>query len=180
MTADLVLPGTIPGLLRRGSPVCTLVGPGDLIVGFSDRLTPHRGEGAYLASGSWVRLVGASLDLTDATGRAHAAWWLARTLYPDEVHVSAAVVPGRPAWGERPLALRHLGPHCRATHDFGLSTLSVLDGVKWRGGHVADACSFLDAHQPDLLPDGSRWVDAEALRRAVLAAANLPLDGVPR
>lgn len=82
------LPGTIPGLLRRGSPVVLLAGAPDyrlpgmdaLTVGarglFIERLYPDR------AAVKWDGLGGQAfkadvigLDLTDPTGRCHAAWW---------------------------------------------------------------------------------------------------------
>lgn len=73
MPTDLTLPGSIPGLLRRGSPVV--------------RHDPHptRGEAVENTLGQLVArlngwphlgaLEGCDLDLTDPTGRVHAAWW---------------------------------------------------------------------------------------------------------
>lgn len=64
------LPGDIPGLLRRGSPVIhAAFGAGVLRdPALSDCLF-ERGR----AGSEPGRLL---LDLTDPTGRAHAAWWL--------------------------------------------------------------------------------------------------------
>lgn len=56
----------------------------------------------------------------------------------------------------------------------GLSTVSVMEGERWR---VFDELGTedLDPLGDDrLLPDGSRWVDAEALRRVVLHVAGVP------
>lgn len=65
---DLTLPGEIPGLLRRGSPVTHVDGSRLVVVELD-------GNDAKLPSGwAFTRLL--TLDLSDATGRAHAAWWL--------------------------------------------------------------------------------------------------------
>ena len=65
---DLTLPGDIPGLLRRGSPVTHVDGSRLVVVELD-------GDDAKLPSGwAFTRLL--ELDLSDATGRAHAAWWL--------------------------------------------------------------------------------------------------------
>ena len=84
MPADpLTLPGDIPGLLRRGSPVvldgtstgwtyigaCAVDG-GDSLVADEDVVIP-----------AWRR--GLDLDLSDPTGQAHAAWWLRERLLAD-------------------------------------------------------------------------------------------------
>lgn len=65
---DLALPGEIPGLLRRGSPVTHVDGSCMVVVELD-------GNDAKLPSGwAFTRLL--TLDLSDVTGRAHAAWWL--------------------------------------------------------------------------------------------------------
>jgi hypothetical protein len=83
--SPLTLPGTIPGLLRRGSPVILAT----RTYGGSVFLDAARGvvcsEGGRVATetlgGSPVLVsTGAgdlALDLSGPTGRAHAAWWLA-------------------------------------------------------------------------------------------------------
>jgi hypothetical protein len=77
--SPLTLPGTIPGLLRRCSPVTD--------AGGVTRGLIYAMPGYYRAYPDWwgvnwnyllqpcdaTRL---HLDLTDPTGRAHAAWWL--------------------------------------------------------------------------------------------------------
>lgn len=84
------LPGTIPGLLRRGSPVVL----NREVAGFpaTKRVTrrgifmPHgpKGDEGMVCWDRWcgekraeerVFIPTISLDLTDPTGRAHAAWW---------------------------------------------------------------------------------------------------------
>lgn len=88
MPDDLTLPGTIPGLLRRGSPAirlpltpmggavvdrdgwpCIVVECGDEVAAcaFSD--------GGISVVEDDIPLADLALDLSDATGRAHAAWW---------------------------------------------------------------------------------------------------------
>lgn len=73
------LPGDIPGLLRRGSPVQALRHPDarstvitvtaqHARVGFPWVINDEHADALWLD-----RLV---LDLTDPTGRAHAAWWV--------------------------------------------------------------------------------------------------------
>ena len=88
---DLItLPGSIPGLLRRGSPVWTGWNDGAVVV----RVWPD-GTAAVMADHgeSWLRVLLSelALDLTDATGRAHAAWWLLDR--PDPRHRSLLVEP---------------------------------------------------------------------------------------
>lgn len=80
----LTLPGDIPGLLRRGSPVVLatrtyggsvfLDGARGVVCSDGGRVgTETLGGSPVLVSTSPRDL---ALDLTDATGRAHAAWWL--------------------------------------------------------------------------------------------------------
>lgn len=103
MSADLTLPGSIPGLVRFATP----------LVDLADSL--HRGvavgtyaEGRYAdhVFACWISgdservpLVRVALDLTDATGRAHAAWWaLERGGYGMSVQAREACEAA--AWGE--------------------------------------------------------------------------------
>jgi hypothetical protein len=77
--SPLTLPGTIPGLLRRGSPVRASNDP--------ERLGVVVGTGSSLGTlvfwhwsetTSWTLETPVDLDLSDPTGRAHAAWWYLR------------------------------------------------------------------------------------------------------
>ena len=97
--ADLItLPGSIPGLLRRGSPV---IGSGkfagrrgvivDASLGGSHVVVAFEATATADASGEWLPRAELDLDLTDATGRAHAAWWLLDR--PDPRHRSLLVEP---------------------------------------------------------------------------------------
>ena len=99
--ADLTLPGSIPGLLRRGSPVIYQQrGVGDDVGGGWSAIDnaarapvralvvdPMESRPAKVllstcrSSSVRARAVHVALDLTDATGRAHAAWWLASVFW---------------------------------------------------------------------------------------------------
>lgn len=73
------LPGDIPGLLRRGSPAYGRRG-GKLVV-----LSPTSGAVGHalisdMKRSFLARLAELELDLTDPTGRAHAAWWVGARL----------------------------------------------------------------------------------------------------
>lgn len=74
------LPGTIPGLLRRGSPVieddriAVYLGADHYGYHYVADLTPKRGCGHRIVQGP------VDLDLSDPTGRAHAAWWVLSAL----------------------------------------------------------------------------------------------------
>ena len=179
MTADLTLPGTIPGLLRRGSPV--VLGRTHLTV-TSEALPVGEADIAYAIKigipssmlpvlGAPTRLIGPGRDnpcpeanlklrVADATGRAHATWWLAAKLWPEDgPYIAAAVLPGRT-----------IGPL-----RMGISTISAQEGDRWRGmpGAAEDALADLDPADPRLLPDGSRLVDALALVRVCLHVAGV-------
>ena len=147
----LVLPGTIPGLLRRCSPVIC-------------RTRPWFWRGIYFGGKSGVAIVRPDeencafidavleeldLDLTDTTGRNHAARWLgSKRGQPDGMaadlrrnHGSASVVlvVWAPGW----------------------------QSAAWNSVEVP-ALADLDPADDRRLPDGSRWVDAEALRLVCL------------
>lgn len=168
----LTLPGSIPGLLRRGSPVNIGAGrtgvvgedpSGCTVILVFVEFDEEDDQPAVIATVSADRL---ALDLTDATGRAHAAWWLAG-------EVGAAWVlscDGFRRWelhgGERP---RH--SLSRAWQGVGAEMRRMgLASSDWVDCPALDA---LDPDDPRLLPDGSRWVDAEALRRVCLHVAGV-------
>ncbi len=78
----ITLPGDIPGLLRRGSPVLTLPRFLKAVV-----IDPPSDKGAVeVALVDDNSIMGNSsmfrLDLTDPTGRIHALWWLYATVHP--------------------------------------------------------------------------------------------------
>lgn len=162
------LPGTIPGLLRRGSPLILrprVYGEVTLLNGGGGVVHDEaRGLAVTDTFGGSTRIVrygreDVSLDLSDPTGRAHAAWWLASALLPRERIVNATVMPGRT-----------IGPVV-----YGLATLDVVNGDRWRRSDPSpfECTDHLDVYDPRLLPDGSRWVDAEALRLVCLHVAGV-------
>jgi hypothetical protein len=143
----ITLPGSIHELLRCGSPVfnardrlCGTLVAKDMVAAVfcSSDGDIHRLDGAW------------ALDLTDATGRAHAAWWLAQYAkhWPDEPVSTTAI------WRRWRTDAIGIGP---------------VHWWPWSHHTIAD----LDPNDPSLLPDGSRWVDAEALRRVVLHVAGV-------
>lgn len=142
------LPGDIPGLLRRCSPVLSPTGSVGVV-----SLDP----GAYAAY---------YLDLSDATGRAHAAWWLVATLWPEQLNRHEWV------WSRWSGTDGHwqLGPPGAIPQRFSGCKSSV-----YRYHGFVPTLSDLNYLDPRLLPDGSRWVDAEAMRRVVLHVAGRPL-----
>jgi hypothetical protein len=94
MSEPILLPGTIPGLLRRGSPVVGIhTGAIGVVAavsegGVSSWSSERRDPGVEVASPgsrsySTAALTAVGLDLTDITGRLHAALWLAERLGVD-------------------------------------------------------------------------------------------------
>lgn len=173
------LPGDIPGLLRRGSPVIALIGRAKaatraLVFGHG---VDHNGVLVGTSSDGvrWLPDDCLALDLSDATGRAHAAWWLARNA--PRAPMAASVYDDE--------AQRFAPGVFRDDRRYAL--FGCLDGVPRGGGWLWDCVSAppgiigrlppchalanLDPNDPRLLPDGSRWVDAEALRRVCLHVA---------
>jgi len=79
---DLTLPGSLEGLLRRGSPVRLRLAPGVQISGvwvMSGTVAARHGGVTTtfeMDDGEGLTLADVSLDLADATGRAHALAWL--------------------------------------------------------------------------------------------------------
>jgi len=78
MSDDLTLPGTIDGLLRRGSPIVGQRGSRGLVLELTNHDVMGDGVRAWHYAGSkagFAPLKHVSLDLRDPTGRCHAAWW---------------------------------------------------------------------------------------------------------
>ena len=153
--SELTLLGTIPGLLRRGSPV---ISRDEYGVFLYDGVVCGTDDGGLVVANDNARwpadLSDVALDLTDATGRAHAAWWLCGAT--SGVWSPQTKGVWRVTW---------LDPH-----GSGMRLSRVFPG--------ADDLRYLDLDPNDsrLLPDGSRWVDAEALRRVCLHVAGVPHD----
>ena len=166
--------GDIEGLLRRGSPV-RVHGPG-LAKGYGQ--APDTGGWHYPAvnlgpgTETWADTASdfhqwatgqfernrLELDLSDATGRMHACWWLVRHRFPGEsTPTSSWQLCGYEAYW------------CCYGGEAG-----HWKGCEWR----ADLPYLRDLDHKDddrRLEDRSRWVDAEALRRIVLTVAGRKL-----
>ena len=166
----LTLPGDIPDLLRRGSPVVVTDPDGCHYSGVVSALS----DGPYVTmqalggeQSPWTAWIpgwaGASvaLDLTEATGRTHAVWRLARALLP--------AAPASYALSAQWNTCVHVvacGPSWQMTTRVDTTTF----GPRGRWIEVP-ALAYLDHDVPWLLPDGSRWLDAEALRLVFLHVA---------
>ena len=147
----LTLPGEIAWLIREFSPVVAF-GVLGVVLGRDTREKRH-GDWTVAPVDEWpdgsewadmarsCRLDEMALRLTNATGRAHAAWWLMSRM-PLARSFSARMALGE--WGDE------IRRAMFADTGMGMSL----------GG--------LDPDDPRTLPDGSRWVDAEWLRLVVL------------
>lgn len=83
------LPGDLPGLLQRGSPVVWLgydVGWTVAAVDDVEALVTraYDSDGDRETRADWEALTYLALDLSDPTGRAHAAWWWREHVPRDE------------------------------------------------------------------------------------------------
>lgn len=159
-----LLPSTIPGLLRLGSPVIYhedpavdlgWVGAGVVVNLWTLRDWPMADiccrsgaprTGLHLDRSKPSDRRTIDLDLADATGRAHALWWLAGQT--------------QAVWGWT-LGVWCVKPALRGAMQFAGSSMN--------GGHassvtVVPALQALDPHDARRLGDNSLWVDAEALR----------------
>ena len=171
--SGLHLPSDIPGLRRLGTPVvCT--------ERYWDGTSYHPGvevgqRGVVAAVGpleiAWLNEDGSvdaildadpahvGVDLEDATGRAHATWWLADRL---------GLIPGGPhqymrvTWRYRGLWDLD-GPLRRICFSSAHSSRSII-AVPGLMGLIRD-------NETRALSDDSRWVDAEALRLVCLHVA---------
>lgn len=162
----LNLPGSLRGLLRECSPVITLPhGHRAWVTELPDPLSHFRrrdqandqhfricGEDGGLRHGEDL-----ALRLEDATGRAHATWWLA-----GHTHLAQPAEFSGVLW------------ECikSADHVPGMF-LQRWHLTKTGSNSIRSYSPDLDPDDPQLLADGSRWVDAEALRLMCLRAASL-------
>jgi len=169
MTERITVPATLPGVVRPGTPVVLLrtitlgsfweASPGAFGVtawNEPDETLPrwwcawvpceHTESEALVPVG----LSDIAVDLTDATGRAHVAWAIAAAL-------------GECQWA--PL-VRWEHPDGRAqawTMQYGANVCRF-----WYAGTGRGPCHDLDWHDDTRLPDGSRHVDALALRAVAM------------
>ena len=103
------------------------------------------------------------LRLQDATGRVHATWWLAEHF---EGTIGHGVTWGR-TWHNRRKRWALLIHQVRCYH------FHPEEDHRSRWYVAVSSLASLDGNDPRTLPDGSRWVDAEALRLVCLHAAGL-------
>lgn len=163
MSRPLTLPGTIPGLLRRCSPTrCSKpwgsLGLHDVGIVLNVSVTEKRVLLATHRSDYPLPPIDCiALDLGSATGRAHAAWWLAEQLQGEVTDAFASRVPPRWVYSEA---------GWRAWQVTGSGV-----GRCWTVGRAPLA--DLDPDDPRALPDGSRVVDALALQAVCLHVAGL-------
>jgi len=169
MSSDLTLPA-IPGLLRRGSPCFIGTGPNRNAATISQIIDAHGAEVTTVHREPHKRVSfcytfqSLHLDLTDATGRDHAARWLATLPQYARITGPNNDAPRwcRPYTGEQIWHLRSYGcAPFRAEYDTPDPSI------------VVPSLTDLDPDDDRRLPDGSRWVDAEAMRRVVLHVAGV-------
>lgn len=153
----LTLPGSLPGLLRRGSPVH---------VQDDNSVTESAVSESYKSGHALCALAGpeildtsrVQLDLTDVTGRFHATLFLARLCEGGE----SARYHEDLRWS-RYMHGWELDEPC------GYLQKWTVDEVTEKGQLANPWLADLDLEDLRELADGTLWVDAEALRRTVLA-----------
>lgn len=172
----LHLPATIPGLLRRGSPVRRGNGRGTVthlsehgwVIVHDDPIGYNRNLPGFSGGSGDVRHCGWALDLYDATGRAHAAWWLSRGCWVDapdgDPSARAIFWRARETWSGDPVPTLYL-----STPEIGRGD------ILWTVSRVSTLAD-LDPTSDERLPDGSRLVDALALARVVAHVAGVGRD----
>lgn len=195
----LAMPAYLPGLLRRGSPVfwrdeatpwtVTWIGP------WPDSDSTEDGAIVLAAPSSvpclgiednWTNFV---LDLTDATGRAHLAWWVAgriRTHFGGHLDPTEGVRWHRSWRGHWELHCQRADEHRKWQEvcflpwdgDDDLSDHNAGPHSTWT--RFTPTLDRLDPNDPRLLPDGSRVVDALALGLVGRHVAGLAVPDVDR
>jgi len=158
--ALLRFPGSVPGVLRRGSPV----EHSTLGLGVVSRVEQRDG---YVAARWLPDTFPASydtntsvldLDLTDATGRAHLAWWVGRALRVEPDGACTMID----------------GYQVDVGSDDNVCLYLQHDGVYYLfGAERVPGLERLDPDSPRDLPDGSRLVDALALSLVARHVAGL-------
>ena len=172
----ITFPGSVQGVLRRCSPVRvdnTDDPPFDAVV---DRITwhdpPHNGVAVVTAPLSVVRwfldddeppsfhVDWLSLDLTDATGRFHLRKWIGEQVRSIGIE-----------WGCCSVAIGGDGVYWM----LGGVAFHCLDGITFRclDAKRVPALATIDPNDDRRLPDGSKVVDALALRLVGLHVAGI-------
>lgn len=150
-------------ILRRCSPVVNAIArglpddaedvyPNGALTGLVCGVMTGRAIIAWDCCEQWdrVNFAGLALDLTDATGRAHLAWWI------HEHHcawweTASGVCPGS-----------LVASHSLRIYAVGAHYPDSPDTYSWTERDIP-ALATLDPNDPRRLPDGSRLVDALAL-----------------
>jgi hypothetical protein len=167
----LTLPGDIPGLLRRGSPVWRARAVGGLRCVC---LTGAEGTAAVVLAArsdkctEWYKSTELVLDLSDPTARLHALLWLAT----QKVATIDAVADDMTG----PIVDAIYWAWAGWEDDTGAPLGWELN--LWSARYFFlndDVLVDLNHRDVDTLADGSRAVDAEALRRIVLHVAGRPV-----
>lgn len=180
MPADVTLPGSIPGLLRRGSPVTCEAGifghTSGVVTGYPPRTTGWidvAWDGGVVSAMPPQQL---ALDLTDATGRAHAAWWMLARQWDAMVELAeGSVRRWRPEAHSTEIKVRYDSDNRVAVWFEGVvycERRPFMTAGSWRYV-VMPTAGGLNPNDPRTLPDGSRLVDALALQRVCLHVAGL-------
>lgn len=170
----VTLPGSIPWLLRRGSPVIGKDSGQEGVISYISDL------GSFPISilsfdEDWLVVKrncnDLLLDLEDPTGRAHAIWWLATNVKIDCIDFSG--IRFCTAWRNRWNLLSEDDRLDSGEGDANdIIAFSYMNSVSSYHIKIKEL-ETLDSDDKKLLPDGSRWVDAEALRRICLHVAGL-------
>jgi len=149
--------GVVVGLIATGGPDGTDLAPDVAWVAWRDDVLSG-------LPAEQVPVSDLALDLTDKTGRAHAAWWLAERLGLEALRTGVVAI-----------RLQDVADYSTDGQALALETKVVwaLGDERYDIGtpEVLAALADLDPHDPRLLEDGSRWVDAEALRLVCLHVA---------
>lgn len=167
--ALLRFPGSVPGVLRRGSP-CVHDDGDECVVLRTDAGgawcsgMPRHGQNPETW---WCGFAGLSLDLTDATGRAHLAWWLALREKQEYPEIEIRHETARLAWEDR-------GEFNGGEGWFLCYEYTDGDSACYRMRCVG--ADRLDPADPRLLPDGSRLVDALAISLVARHVAGLGVE----
>ncbi len=156
------VPATLPGVVRRGTPV-TLTGE-DVVRTLRGRACTvhavHEGMASVVVDGVDVVVIAdlsaLTVDLTDATGRDHGLRALA-------AH-SCRAAPG--VWW-LPLDDGRWSLRCEPRRGFVTFRAPGAPELSESRPEVPSLAD-IDPNDPTLLPDGSRWVDAEALARVLV------------
>ena len=154
MAATPTCPATLE-MLRKGSPVITHDGPGVVLYVDGDAVLVYVERLHAIAVFSADAL---EMDLADATGRAHVAWWLGAQF--------GLSLPPLAWWWSAPRAggLFVVGDTNEGRAEFGPPSDSPLSPGWWV---LVPALAHLDPTDDTRLPDGSRLVDALALKAVV-------------